>query len=211
MAGVVDQFRNLNTRDPGSWPPLPKLLLLVAILADTLGLPTAALLDKYVKNRPVFLRRYDGHMAVVNTPLDEPELRTVPLFDEDRLLVAPTNHPLADRDSITLAELSEYELLLEAQGTLGIHHAEVFIGVFIGAVTFTGSIVAFLKLSGRINSAPLMLPGKNILNVGALVVFLGLSALGIAALMGFRGLRLDFLQKPHAQEHSSVVLSGGAR
>jgi type IV pilus assembly protein PilO len=32
MAGVVDQFRNLNTRDPGGWPALPKLLLLVAIL-----------------------------------------------------------------------------------------------------------------------------------------------------------------------------------
>src|SRR3954466_3371182 len=44
---------------------------------------------------------------------------------------------------------------------LRIHHAEVFIGIFIGAVTFTGSIVAFLKLSARISSAPLMLPGKN--------------------------------------------------
>ena len=65
--------------------------------------------------------------------------------------------------------------LLEAAGTLGIHHAEVFIGVFIGAVTFTGSIVAFLKLSARIKSAPLMLPGKNALNIGALVVFLGLT------------------------------------
>jgi NAD(P) transhydrogenase subunit beta len=54
---------------------------------------------------------------------------------------------------------------------LRIHHAEVFIGVFIGAVTFTGSIVAFLKLSGRINSKPLMLPGKNVLNLGALVAF----------------------------------------
>ncbi|WP_368497496.1 Re/Si-specific NAD(P)(+) transhydrogenase subunit beta [Herbiconiux sp. A18JL235] len=56
-----------------------------------------------------------------------------------------------------------------------IHHAEVFIGVFIGAVTFTGSIVAFLKLSARISSKPLMLPGKNVLNVGALVVFVGLT------------------------------------
>jgi type IV pilus assembly protein PilO len=36
MAGVVDQFRNLNTRDPGTWPPLPKLLLLVAILIGVL-------------------------------------------------------------------------------------------------------------------------------------------------------------------------------
>ena len=52
-----------------------------------------------------------------------------------------------------------------------IHRAEVFIGVFIGAVTFTGSIVAFLKLSARISSKPLVLPGKNILNVGALVLF----------------------------------------
>ncbi len=58
---------------------------------------------------------------------------------------------------------------------IGIHHGEVFIGVFIGAVTFTGSIVAFLKLSARISSSPLMLPGKNILNVGALVGFIGLT------------------------------------
>ena len=58
---------------------------------------------------------------------------------------------------------------------IGIHHGEVFIGVFIGAVTFTGSIVAFLKLSARISSSPLMLPGKNVLNVGALVGFVGLT------------------------------------
>ncbi|NBX23091.1 MAG: Re/Si-specific NAD(P)(+) transhydrogenase subunit beta [Microbacteriaceae bacterium] len=58
---------------------------------------------------------------------------------------------------------------------LGIHHAEVFIGVFIGAVTFTGSIVAFLKLSARISSRPLMLPGKNALNIGALVAFVALT------------------------------------
>jgi NAD(P) transhydrogenase subunit beta len=56
-----------------------------------------------------------------------------------------------------------------------IHSAEVFIGVFIGAVTFTGSIVAFLKLSARMKSAPLMLPGKNLINIGALVVFVVLT------------------------------------
>jgi NAD(P) transhydrogenase subunit beta len=59
---------------------------------------------------------------------------------------------------------------------LGIHHAEVAIGVFIGAVTFTGSIVAFLKLSARINSRPLMLPGRHVLNLGALVASGGVTA-----------------------------------
>jgi NAD(P) transhydrogenase subunit beta len=58
-----------------------------------------------------------------------------------------------------------------ASNLLGIHSAEVVIGVFIGAVTFTGSIVAFLKLSGRIRSNPLMLPAHNLLNLGALVAF----------------------------------------
>ena len=61
------------------------------------------------------------------------------------------------------------------ENLLGVHHAEVFIGVFIGAVTFTGSIVAYLKLSAKISSKPLMLPGKNFLNVGALVAFLALT------------------------------------
>jgi len=61
------------------------------------------------------------------------------------------------------------------ENLLGVHHAEIFIGVFIGAVTFTGSIVANLKLSARISSKPLMLPGKNFLNVGALVAFLALT------------------------------------
>ena len=65
---------------------------------------------------------------------------------------------------------------LDAVGTLGIHRGEVFIGVFIGAVTFTGSVVAYGKLSGRISSSPLVLPGKNLLNLGALVAFVGLTA-----------------------------------
>lgn len=64
---------------------------------------------------------------------------------------------------------------LVGEKMLGIHSAEVFIGVFIGAVTFTGSIVANLKLSARIKSAPLMLPGKNFLNIGALIVFAALT------------------------------------
>jgi NAD(P) transhydrogenase subunit beta len=64
-----------------------------------------------------------------------------------------------------------------AHNLLRIHHAEVFIGVFIGAVTFTGSLVAFGKLSARLKSRPLTLPGKNLLNLGALAAFVVLTVL----------------------------------
>jgi len=53
---------------------------------------------------------------------------------------------------------------------LNIHLTEVFLGVFIGAVTFTGSIVAFGKLRGSFSSKPLNLPHKHKLNAAALVV-----------------------------------------
>jgi NAD(P) transhydrogenase subunit beta len=58
---------------------------------------------------------------------------------------------------------------------LNVHNAEIFIGVFIGAVTFTGSVVAWGKLSGRISSAPLMLPGRHVFNLGSLLAFVGLT------------------------------------
>ena len=58
---------------------------------------------------------------------------------------------------------------------VGVHRAEVFIGVFIGAVTFTGSIVAYLKLSAKMSSKPLILPGRNFLNLAALVGFIALT------------------------------------
>ncbi len=52
-----------------------------------------------------------------------------------------------------------------------IHEMEIYIGVFIGAVTFSGSIIAFGKLSGRIGGSPLLLPGRHWLNlIGLLVV-----------------------------------------
>lgn len=58
----------------------------------------------------------------------------------------------------------------EAATKHAIHLVEVFLGVFIGAVTFTGSIVAFAKLRGLIPSSPLNLPHKHKLNLAALVV-----------------------------------------
>jgi NAD(P) transhydrogenase subunit beta len=51
-----------------------------------------------------------------------------------------------------------------------IHEMEIYIGILIGAVTFSGSIVAFGKLSGRIGGNPLLLPGRHWLNLLGLLV-----------------------------------------
>nr|WP_253834772.1 Re/Si-specific NAD(P)(+) transhydrogenase subunit beta [Promicromonospora thailandica] len=55
-----------------------------------------------------------------------------------------------------------------------VHLVEVFLGVLIGAVTLTGSVVAFGKLSARLRSSPLLLPGRNWLNLAAVVACGGL-------------------------------------
>ena len=62
-----------------------------------------------------------------------------------------------------------------------IHLVEVFLGVFIGAVTFTGSVVAFGKLNGKLSSKPLSLPHKHKLNLAALLVSLLLLVLFVKA------------------------------
>lgn len=63
------------------------------------------------------------------------------------------------------------------------HLGEVGIAVFIGSVTFTGSIIAYLKLAGKISGKPLVLPGRNILNAVMLVVIVAC----IAWLVNTRG------------------------
>jgi NAD(P) transhydrogenase subunit beta len=56
-----------------------------------------------------------------------------------------------------------------------IHDTEIFVGIFVGAVTFTGSVVAFGKLQGLIGSKPLLLPGRHVIN---LIMLLGSVYLG---------------------------------
>jgi NAD(P) transhydrogenase subunit beta len=62
------------------------------------------------------------------------------------------------------------------QNELLIHHVEIFVGVCIGAVTFTGSVIAFLKLRGSIGGKPFMLPGRHLLN---LLMLVGTIVLGV--------------------------------
>ncbi|PFG45091.1 NAD(P) transhydrogenase subunit beta [Georgenia soli] len=100
-------------------------------------------------------------------------------------------------------------LTAQAEGHLdGVHGTEVFIGVLIGAVTFTGSIVAYLKLSARMKAAPSMLPGRNWLNLTALAVcavllvwYLGSGSLLPLAVMTVIALGLGF--------HLVAAIGGG--
>jgi NAD(P) transhydrogenase subunit beta len=48
------------------------------------------------------------------------------------------------------------------------------LGIAIGAITFSGSVIAFLKLAGKMSGAPILLPGRHVLNLGTLVAILGL-------------------------------------
>ena len=58
-----------------------------------------------------------------------------------------------------------------------IHLIEVFIGVFIGAITFTGSIIAWGKLEGKVRSKPLLYPGRHLVNILLLIVCIVLGVL----------------------------------
>jgi NAD(P) transhydrogenase subunit beta len=52
-----------------------------------------------------------------------------------------------------------------------IHQVEIYVGIFIGAVTFSGSLIAFGKLNGKIGGKPLLLPGRHVINlIGLLLV-----------------------------------------
>jgi len=61
-----------------------------------------------------------------------------------------------------------------------LHTTEIFIGVCIGSITFTGSVIAFLKLRGSLSGKPLMLPGRHLIN---LIMLLATIGLGVAFFM----------------------------
>src|SRR4051794_697553 len=56
-------------------------------------------------------------LAVLALPVRDPDVEAEQLFEEDLLVIAPVDHPLAERDRVTLAELAEHDLLLEPPGT----------------------------------------------------------------------------------------------
>lgn len=62
-----------------------------------------------------------------------------------------------------------------------VHLVEIFIGVWIGAITLTGSVIAFGKLRGKLSGKPLLLPGRHFLNLGMLIASIVLGVLFVSA------------------------------
>ncbi|HTS21783.1 MAG TPA: NAD(P)(+) transhydrogenase (Re/Si-specific) subunit beta [Casimicrobiaceae bacterium] len=81
---------------------------------------------------------------------------------------------------IAIAAVNNPEAMGLHSPITGLHKAELFIGTFIGAVTFSGSVIAFGKLSGKIRSAPVVFPGRHWLNLAIGIAMIGF---GIAFFM----------------------------
>ncbi|MEO5972058.1 MAG: NAD(P)(+) transhydrogenase (Re/Si-specific) subunit beta, partial [Sphingomicrobium sp.] len=89
--------------------------------------------------------------------------------------------------------------ILGPDGILPVSRVEMGLGVAIGAITFSGSVIAFLKLNGTMSGTPILLPGRHVLNLGTLIAIVGLigyftidqspwvffTAMGLAFAIGF--------------------------
>jgi NAD(P) transhydrogenase subunit beta len=93
--------------------------------------------------------------------------RRVPMTSMPELVAA--FHSLVGMAAVLVAAAAFYVPTAFDIGNVGsIHNSslvEMSLGVAIGAVTFTGSVIAFLKLSGRMSGAPILLPGRHVINI----------------------------------------------
>ena len=100
--------------------------------------------------------------------------RRVPMTAMPELVAA--FHSLVGMAAVLVAAGALYAPAAFDIGAAGAIHkpslVEMSIGVAIGAVTFTGSVIAFLKLSGRMSGAPILLPARHAINLGLAVLII---------------------------------------
>jgi len=91
------------------------------------------------------------------------------------------NAAMAAKEAGTVDQLAGFATLIAKKTAveIGILKFELFLGILIGAITFTGSIVAYGKLAGKISSAALVLPMRHAINAGALIACFALGWLYI--------------------------------
>mgnify|MGYP000028743192 CR=1 FL=1 len=108
--------------------------------------------------------------------------RRIPMTSMPQLVAG--FHSLVGLAAVLVAAAALYAPSSFGIGDIGTIHGqalvEMALGVAIGAITFTGSIIAFLKLDGRMSGKPIMLPFRHVINVGLLVGIVAL-IIGLAA------------------------------
>ena len=166
---------------------------LVAILHSFVGLAAVFV------GLSVFLSGDTEHIAMI-------ELQPVTQADSVDAITEDLGWVKSDTDE-TVAEVRS-----EWHSHDLIHRIEIFLGLFIGGLTFTGSIIAFGKLDGRINSKPLMIPARHWINAGMLLVclLLGWWFIGSASFGGMLSATLLMLIISFVFGAHLVMAIGGA-
>ncbi|WP_069308515.1 NAD(P)(+) transhydrogenase (Re/Si-specific) subunit beta, partial [Methylobrevis pamukkalensis] len=104
--------------------------------------------------------------------------RKIPMTAMPQLVAA--FHSLVGLAAVMVAAGALYAPSALGIGEVGAIHAqalvEMSLGVAIGAITFTGSVIAFLKLDGRMSGKPIMLPGRHVINAGLALLLVVLIA-----------------------------------
>ncbi|HEY9092153.1 NAD(P)(+) transhydrogenase (Re/Si-specific) subunit beta [Parasphingorhabdus sp.] len=105
--------------------------------------------------------------------------RRIPMTDMPQLVAA--FHSLVGMAAVLVGMAAylnpgAFDIVDAAGEILLASRVELGLGVAIGAITFSGSVIAFLKLNGNMSGAPIMLPGRHVLNLGVLVAIIGLTA-----------------------------------
>ena len=106
----------------------------------------------------------DLDMAIVNTPVVETGLESEPLFDEERIIVAPADHPLADRGTIDVADLAEHPVMLTPRGTTfrdAIDQELATVGVRLTAAAEVDGLRLLASLAYQ-GYAPALLPASAV-------------------------------------------------
>ena len=105
--------------------------------------------------------------------------RRIPMTDMPQLVAA--FHSLVGMAAVLVGVAAylnpgAFGILDEAGEILTVSRVELGLGVAIGAITFSGSVIAFLKLNGNMSGKPIMLPGRHVLNIGVLFGIIALTA-----------------------------------
>jgi len=109
-------------------------------------------------------------------------------------------------DAGYLGSTSAYQFMREQLASPAVQ-AFYVVGILSACYHFGNGLFGFAVHWGLVTGRRAQVLASRV----GLAVFIGLSALGIAAMLGFRGLRLDFLQKPHGTDHGTVVMTGSGR